>query len=126
MGKLIKKADIVNRNFISKLYHDNSVDTGESFRYSFPYELAKELFGEESADFLYEVSEGLNVTYCTEFNGIKYVSVTGFHLMRAYRGAVLYREMREKWIKENEVLEHDTSTRKQHGKQCVSNKAKQV
>lgn len=56
MGKLIKKADIVNRKFMHKLYTDNSVNTGEPFHYAFPYDLAVELFGVEASDFMYEVS----------------------------------------------------------------------
>lgn len=126
MGKLIKKADIVNRKFMHKLYTDNSVNTGEPFHYAFPYDLAVELFGVEASDFMYEVSQGLCCSYITDFNGVRYVGFSGFELMRAYRGMVLYREMHKKWIDENEVLKHDTSTGKKHGKQCVSNKAKQV
>lgn len=66
MGKLIKKADIVNRKFMHKLYTDNSVNTGEPFHYAFPYDLAVELFGVEASDFMYEVSQGLCCSYITD------------------------------------------------------------
>lgn len=125
-GKTYQESRHCKQEIHAQIVVYNSVNTGEPFHYAFPYDLAVELFGVEASDFMYEVSQGLCCSYITDFNGVRYVGVSGFELMRAYRGMVLYREMRKKWIDENEVLKHDTSTGKKHGKQCVSNKAKQV
>lgn len=98
--KLLDKQSIINRKYIDKIYREYSVDTGEPYRYAFPLNLAIQLFGEGAEQFLYEVGQGLCTSYRTNFNGIDYVGVTGFHLMKAYRGVMLYREMVEKWHRE--------------------------
>lgn len=114
--KLLDKESITNRKYINALYNKYSVDIGKPFHYAFPLDLAIQLFGEGAEQFLYEVGQGLCVCYGKTFEGKYYVDVTGFHLMKAYRGVMLYREMVAKWYNQNEVLENDSN-----GKCCKSN-----
>lgn len=120
---LVNKTDIVNRKLMNQIYRKFSVDTGEPFRYSFPLELAIGMFGNDAYDFLYEVGQGLCASYITEFKGVRYVCVSGFELMKSYRGAVLYREMVSKW--KCEVENNDTSTGKSN-KQGISKQTAKV
>lgn len=123
---LLTKANICNRKFMHELYMKYAVNTGEPFYNAFPVDLAIQLFGNDAYDWLYEVGHGLCTCYQTDYKGKRYLDVSGFNVMRDFRAVMCYREMVAKWHKENEVLKHDTSTGKQHRKQCVSNKAKQV
>lgn len=124
--ELLTKANICNRKFMHELYMKYAVDTGEPYHNAFPVDLAIQLFGNDAYDWLYELSQGLCTSYQTVFNDVRYLDVSGFYAMRDFRAVMCYREMIAKWHEENEVLKHDTSTGKKHGKQCVSDKAKQV
>lgn len=121
MGKqLINYERISNHAF----YRSHSVDVGEPYRYSFPMELAVEMFGTDAENFLYEVSQGLNIAYTTWFNDKKYVNVTGFHIMQYYRASEIHKEKHEQLV--NEVRKNDTGGRKQNQSKRVSRKRKEV
>lgn len=125
MGKqLINYERISNRAFMTAFYRSHSVDVGEPYRYSFPMELAVEMFGTDAENFLYEVSQGLNICYTTWFNGKRYVSTTGFYIMHYYRASEIYKEKHEQWV--NEVTKNDTGGRKQNQSKRVSRKRKEV
>lgn len=125
MGKqLINYERISNRAFMTAFYRSNSVDVGETYRYSFPMELAVEMFGTDAENFLHEVSQGLNICYTTWFNGKRYVSTTGFNIMQYYRASEIYKEKHEQWV--NEVTKNDTGGRKQNQSKRVSRKRKEV
>lgn len=124
--KLIDYEHISNRAFMDVMYRKNSVNTGEPCYYCVPMELAVDLFGEEASDFLYEVSQGLCVSYTTFLNGVKYVTATGFSIMKYYRAMCIYKEKNEMWLQENEVAKNDTGGRKQNQSKRVSRKRKEV
>ena len=109
---------------MSAFYRSHSVDVGEPYRYSFPMELAVEMFGGDAENFLYEVSQGLQIGYTTWFNGKKYVDVTGFHIMQYYRASAIYKEKHEQLV--NEVTKNDTGGCKQNQSKRVSRKRKEV
>lgn len=127
MGKkLIDYEHISNHAFMSAFYRAHSVDVGEPYRYSFPMELAVEMFGKDAENFLYEVSQGLNIDYTTWFKDKKYVNVTGFYIMQYYRASVIYKRKHDKWLQENEVTKNDTGRCKQDKPKRVSRKGKEV
>lgn len=122
--KLIDYEHISNRAFMDVMYRKISVNTGKPCYYCVPMELAVDLFGEEASDFLYEVSQGSCVNYTTFFNGVKYVTASGFDIMKYYRASVIYKEKHEQWVKE--VTNNDTGGRKQNQSKRVSRKRKEV
>lgn len=122
--ELIDYEHIKNRAFMQKLYRSSSVNTGEPAYYCFPMDLAVQIFGDEAKEFLYEVSQGLSTTYRVRFDGINYVTASGFDIMKYYRACVVYKKKHEQWVKE--VTKNDTGGRKQNKSKRVSRKRKEV
>ena len=122
--ELIDYEHIKNRAFMQKLYRSSSVNTGEPAHYCFPMDLAVQIFGDEAEEFLYEVSQGLSTTYRVRFDGVNYVTASGFDIMKYYRASVVYKKKHEQWVKE--VTKNDTGGRKQNKSKRVSRKRKEV
>ena len=122
--ELIDYEHIKNRAFMQKLYRSSSVNTGEPAYYCFPMDLAVQIFGDEAEEFLYEVSQGLSTTYRVRFDGVNYVTASGFDIMKYYRASVVYKKKHEQWVKE--VTKNDTGGRKQNKSKRVSRKRKEV
>lgn len=122
--ELIDYEHIKNRAFMQKLYRSSSVNTGKPAYYCFPMDLAVQIFGDEAKEFLYEVSQGLSTTYRVRFDGVNYVTASGFDIMKYYRASVVYKKKHEQWVKE--VTKNDTGGRKQNKSKRVSRKRKEV
>lgn len=128
MGKeleLINKVNIINSKHVRQIYHKYSVNTGKPYYNCFPMELAVELFGKDAKEFLYQVSQGLCTSYQTDYEGVRYVDIVGFNLMKSYRATEIYREMAAKWKMENEVSNNDSDAgRKRTTKRFSGKRAK--
>lgn len=121
---IIDSKHITNRKFMSALYRSYSVDIGEPFRYCVPMSMCEMVFGLDAKNFLYEVGQGLNTNYTKFYNGELYVCVSGFEIMKSYRGAEIYRELHEQWLKE--VKQNDSNERKPDKSKHISRKGKEV
>lgn len=111
------KTTIRNNKLLSALYRANSENMGEPFHYCVPMEMAEKLFGTWAKHRMMDVSQIRNVAYGCTRNGVTYIDVSGFNLMRDFRALEIFNE---------EVRKDDTGECTEHQSNSVSNKKKKV